>query len=83
MSKISYILCLRFPKPYVKSPATPSGRDMHAGASRKGNIVLIVPLTTPAYPASAGRGTCRPRKEGPSSDCGRSFLMISQYKWVS
>ncbi len=40
-----------------------------AGASRarsgerkvsKGNIVLIVPLD-PAYPALAGRGTCRPR----------------------
>jgi hypothetical protein len=30
-----------------------------AGASRKGNIVLIVPLD-PAYPALAGGGTCRP-----------------------
>jgi len=37
-----------------------------AGASRKGNDVLIVPLD-PAYPALVGRGTCRPRnsiKEG-------------------
>ena len=33
----------------MSSPAIPSGRDRHAGASRKGNIVLIVPL--PACPA--------------------------------
>ena len=31
-----------------------------AGASREGNVVLIV-LLDPAYPALAGRGTCRPR----------------------
>ena len=31
-----------------------------AGASRKGNIVLIMP-PDPAYPALAGRGTVRPR----------------------
>jgi hypothetical protein len=40
-----------------------------AGASREGNDVLIVPLD-PAYPALAGRGTCRPRnsiKEGDES----------------
>ena len=28
------------------------------GASRKGNLIYIVPLD-PAYPALAGRGTCR------------------------
>ena len=32
----------------------------HRGASRKGNFILIVPLD-PAYPAKAGRGTCRPK----------------------
>jgi hypothetical protein len=37
----------------------------------KGNIVLIVPLN-PAYPALAGRGTCRPnaKSKGQTSPIG-------------
>ncbi len=38
------------------------------GASREGNGVLIVPLN-PAYPASAGRGTCRPRNSTQQQAC--------------
>ena len=36
--------------PLLKLPAIPSGRDRHAGASREGKTVLILPLD-PAYKA--------------------------------
>jgi hypothetical protein len=39
----------------------------NGGASRKGNFILIVPLDC-AYPALAGRGTCRSKSDISSSN---------------
>ena len=39
--------------PAYRQAGIPLGRDRHAGASWKGNLIFIVPLD-PAYPARAG-----------------------------
>jgi hypothetical protein len=53
---------MKLPAPAYRQAGIPLGRDRHGGASRKGNFILIVPLD-PAYPARAGRGTCRSTSE--------------------
>ena len=41
---LPHTLELKLPAPAYRQAGTPLGRDRHGGASRKGNLVLIVPL---------------------------------------
>ena len=67
----------------MKLPGHPVRTGQARRASREGNFVHIVPLN-PAYPALAGRGTCRPHvKIQISNQCRRpnvEEISISDYE---